>query len=251
MVQRISPPSLRRGLVLVRAPHRPELLVLDGDELVVGRDPGADLCLDHPLVSGFHCRILVGRQHVTVEDLESRNGTLVNGQPVRQAVLSDGDTLRIGPWSLEYVDDILGDRLGLDRRLSTLPRRPIRSRRTAVEDEMEVPSGTFVADVETLLRLAGQDRIRSRARLVPEAGGPSAVVGADRLEVGGRGHVLASGWFCGGIAAELRWDGARHTIVRRMFLASVRVNGQRCSRRRLVHGDRVMVGRTAYRYLVR
>ena len=251
MVQRVSPLSLRRGFVLVRAPHRPELLVLDGDELVVGRDPGVDLCLDHPLVSAFHCRVLVGRQHVTVEDLESRNGTLVNGDAASQKVLQDGDTLRIGPWSLEFVADILGDRLGLDRRLSTLPRRSVRHRETPDEDAMEIPSGTFIADVATLQRLARQDRVRSRARLVPEAGGPSAVVGADLLEVGGRGAVFAEGWFCGRIAAELRWDGRRHTISRRNWFASLKVNGRRASTRPLVHGDRVVVGRTAYRYLVR
>jgi pSer/pThr/pTyr-binding forkhead associated (FHA) protein len=252
MVQHVHAAApVRRGFILVHAPHRPELLVLEGDELVIGRDPSADLVLDHPLVSGFHARVLVGRQNVTVEDLESRNCTLVDGRPTPQAVLQDGATLRIGPWSLEFVADIVADRMNLDRRLATLPRRAVRPRQQGDAALEELPSGTFVADVETLRRLARQDRVRSRARLIPEGGGPSAVVGADLLRIGQRGDVPARGWFCGNVAAELRWDGRQHTVNRRAWLASLRVNGRRCSSRRLVHGDRVVVGQTAYRYLVR
>jgi hypothetical protein len=252
MVQRVPAPSTNRhAFVLVRAPHRPELLVMAGDELIIGRDPSADLLLDHPMVSAFHARILVGRQHVTVEDLGSRNTTLVGGRPARQSVLWDGATVRIGPWSLEFVQDIVTDRMGLDRRLGGLPRRVVRARGVADEALAELPSGTFMADVATLRRLAGQDRVRSTARLVPEGGGPSALVGADVLAVGGEGHVQARGWFCGGVAAELRWAGRHHLLVRRSMFASVRVNGRRCAARQLVHGDRVVVGRTAFRYLVR
>lgn len=252
MVQRVPTHTpARRGFLLVRAPHRPELLVMAGDELVIGRDPSADLLLDHPMVSAFHARILVGRQHVTVEDLGSRNTTLVGGRPAEQSVLYDGATVRIGPWSLEFVADIVTDRMGLDRRLSALPRRTVRARGAADAALAELPTGTFMADVETLRRLAGQDRVRTTARLVPEAGGASALVGADVLQVGGQGDVRARGWFCGGVAAELRWAGRHHLLARRSLFATIRVNGRRCTARRLVHGDRVVVGRTAFRYLVR
>lgn len=224
---------------------------MSGDELVIGRDPSADLHLDHPIVSAFHARILVGRQHVTVEDLGSRNKTLVAGRPARQSVLDDGDTIRIGPWSLEFVQDIVTDRMGLDRRLGTLPRRIVRARGVADSTLAELPSGTFVADVATMQRLAGQDHVRTTARLLAESGGASTLVGADVLRVGGQGDVNARGWFCGGVAAELRWAGRYHLLVRRSPLASLRVNGRRCTARRLFHGDRVVVGRTAFRYLVR
>jgi pSer/pThr/pTyr-binding forkhead associated (FHA) protein len=60
-------------------------------------------------VSRRHARIRVpaeaagGTDDVTVEDLNSTNGTFVRGQPVRGAVpLHDGDTLRLGPEVLVF-----------------------------------------------------------------------------------------------------------------------------------------------------
>ena len=53
-----------------------------GRRVLVGRAPSADLRLDDPRVSRLHARIELRPDGVYVEDLGSRNGTLVDGQPI-------------------------------------------------------------------------------------------------------------------------------------------------------------------------
>jgi DNA-binding winged helix-turn-helix (wHTH) protein len=74
-----------------------EIQLLEGEN-VVGRDPDAALWIDHPSVSRRHARIVVAGGKATLEDLESKNGTHLNGKRIdRRAALSDGDEVRIGP----------------------------------------------------------------------------------------------------------------------------------------------------------
>jgi serine/threonine protein kinase len=62
---------------------------------LVGRAPECTLLLRASDVSKHHCQILIDTDKVVVEDLESANGTYVNGKPVKKARLHDGDELRI------------------------------------------------------------------------------------------------------------------------------------------------------------
>jgi len=62
----------------------------------IGRAKGADLIIDAALVSRVHCRLEAGKDGVDVTDLESTNGTFVNGKRVNRATLSNGDRLRVG-----------------------------------------------------------------------------------------------------------------------------------------------------------
>jgi DNA-binding winged helix-turn-helix (wHTH) protein len=71
---------------------------------VIGRAPEAALQIDSGGVSRLHARITVRGGEVRVEDLGSKNGTFVGGEPVSGArVLADGDELRIGPVSLTFT----------------------------------------------------------------------------------------------------------------------------------------------------
>ena len=63
----------------------------------VGRTARADVILEAPLVSRVHCRLTAyDSDQLIVEDLESTNGTQVNGERVSRAVLRTGDTLTVG-----------------------------------------------------------------------------------------------------------------------------------------------------------
>jgi hypothetical protein len=66
-------------------------------ENIVGREPGVSVWFDLPSVSRRHARILIRGDRVTMEDLGSKNGTYVRGEPLTSTVaLRDGDELRIG-----------------------------------------------------------------------------------------------------------------------------------------------------------
>jgi pSer/pThr/pTyr-binding forkhead associated (FHA) protein len=62
----------------------------------LGRTAGADFLVDAALVSRLHCRLTTDGDELVVEDLESTNGTLVNGTRIDRAVLQAGDTLTVG-----------------------------------------------------------------------------------------------------------------------------------------------------------
>lgn len=65
--------------------------------VVVGRAPGADIVIGTGFVSGRHARFQLMGQNLFVEDLGSRNGTIVNGQPVTDPVaLHNKDMVTIG-----------------------------------------------------------------------------------------------------------------------------------------------------------
>lgn len=67
----------------------------------IGRAPGADFIVDATLVSRLHCRISAGVGELQVEDLDSTNGTYVNGARVERAALRTGDRLGVG--DVEFV----------------------------------------------------------------------------------------------------------------------------------------------------
>jgi hypothetical protein len=70
-----------------------------GGTTTVGRNPGNDLSIPDPLVSGLHARISFRRGIWSIDDLNSRNGTLVNGDPLRrdkQRAMTIGDEITFG-----------------------------------------------------------------------------------------------------------------------------------------------------------
>lgn len=72
---------------------------------VVGRSPGADLTLDDALVSRQHARFATDESSLTVEDLGSRNGVLVNGERLKQKrSLGHLDRVTIGSQDLVVID---------------------------------------------------------------------------------------------------------------------------------------------------
>jgi DNA-binding winged helix-turn-helix (wHTH) protein len=88
------PPSSRVKLCVVWAAR--ELVLMEGPN-VIGRESDATIQIDARGVSRHHARILVARDVATIEDLDSKNGTHVNGRRIATAVrLSDGDEISLG-----------------------------------------------------------------------------------------------------------------------------------------------------------
>ena len=74
-----------------------ESFSLPQDLTTVGRGPGVDISLEDPSVSRLHAELIRRGPHLYVSDLGlSVNGTRVNGRPVGQRVLADGDVLSFG-----------------------------------------------------------------------------------------------------------------------------------------------------------
>ncbi|HVA48008.1 MAG TPA: DUF4123 domain-containing protein [Pirellulales bacterium] len=73
------------------------ILLGPGEMLRVGRTSGANIVIsDDPTMSGVHYLVRCADDGGTVRDLESRNGLFLNGRPVSEAALGDGDQIRAG-----------------------------------------------------------------------------------------------------------------------------------------------------------
>jgi serine/threonine-protein kinase PknK len=83
--------------LFVKSPGRDEkVFEVKGDEVVIGRDPKADVPVEDRTLSRRHCRIYAGSDGWRVTDVGSRNGTLLNGTPVLDALLAEGDRIELG-----------------------------------------------------------------------------------------------------------------------------------------------------------
>lgn len=78
---------------------------LEAEETLIGRNPNTDITLLDEGISREHAIVLydAAADRYAVEDLQSTNGTKVNGKRVRSAVLQPGDTLQIGSTIFEFV----------------------------------------------------------------------------------------------------------------------------------------------------
>jgi pSer/pThr/pTyr-binding forkhead associated (FHA) protein len=70
--------------------------ILPGSVKTIGRAARADFIVDAPLVSRVHCRLTAGADALEVKDLDSTNGTFVNGERVTTALLKGGDKVGVG-----------------------------------------------------------------------------------------------------------------------------------------------------------
>ncbi len=68
--------------------------------LTIGRDPGADICLDNIGVSRAHAKIENGPEGWWIEDAGSANGTYLNDAPVQRARLRHNDVIGIGKFTI-------------------------------------------------------------------------------------------------------------------------------------------------------
>ena len=76
---------------------------LDKKTVTIGRRPTNDIHIDNLAVSGEHARVVTVGPESLVEDLDSTNGTLLNGAPIRKQTLQHGDAIGIGKYQLTFV----------------------------------------------------------------------------------------------------------------------------------------------------
>jgi len=80
--------------------------ILPGSVRTVGRATGADFIVDAPLVSRVHCRLTaLPDGGLEVRDLDSTNGTFINGERIQTGRLSSGDRLGVGRMELVALRD--------------------------------------------------------------------------------------------------------------------------------------------------
>ena len=88
-------------------------VLIDRKRLTIGRRPYNDLLLDDLTVSGEHAIVHTVKGDSVIHDLKSRNGTLINGAPVMQQQLADGDCVDADDRVTPDMDEVWYD--GIDQ----------------------------------------------------------------------------------------------------------------------------------------
>ena len=78
---------------------------LTKDRTSLGRRPYNDIVIDNLAVSGEHAVLQMSGAEVYLEDLNSTNGTHVNGKAVKKQLLQNNDLVEIGKYRIEYVNE--------------------------------------------------------------------------------------------------------------------------------------------------
>ncbi len=100
---RLPEPLVRRfRLTVIEGPGQGITRESTGDRMTVGSHALNDLVIDDPTVSRFHCEIRVEDAGAVIGDLRSKNGTVVDGVEVREAILRSGCLLRLGRATVRF-----------------------------------------------------------------------------------------------------------------------------------------------------
>jgi DNA-binding NtrC family response regulator len=83
-------------LTVAEGPGRGQRLQLGPGTARIGSAPGSQLCITDPHVSRMHCEVRIERDHATLLDLGSKNGTWVDGVRIQSAWLAPGSLIRLG-----------------------------------------------------------------------------------------------------------------------------------------------------------
>ncbi len=90
-------PTVKSVRLILSGTNNPDLKMIDiTDSITAGRRSTNDLLISDSAVSGEHCRLTYDGEALFIEDLNSTNGTFVNGEQIEKAELKSGDTIILG-----------------------------------------------------------------------------------------------------------------------------------------------------------
>jgi diguanylate cyclase (GGDEF)-like protein len=93
-------------LILIRGTPQGHRFFITKDEMIIGRDPSADISITDPSISRRHARVTRSEHGVTLEDLGSSNGTSINGkkvEPGKVVNLAKEDLIKLGNSIVKYL----------------------------------------------------------------------------------------------------------------------------------------------------
>src|SRR6266480_3250461 len=80
----------------------PQAYTFTEGEVTIGRSPECQIVLKDFGISRNHAKLIVDEDGVRIQDLKSKNGTQINGVPIVEARLSDGDRILLGKFQLNF-----------------------------------------------------------------------------------------------------------------------------------------------------
>lgn len=214
-----------------------------GRPLSIGRNEKNDIIIGNLAVSGFHARIEFDDNTVFVSDLESKNGTYVNGKRVERISLASGDELGVGKHQLLFSNhraDVSFHETPLTaQKVSSLDVTMAIDTSDLENGIQKGPIGVGVKPLPILVfKKGGKGRIELKTRYT-------------RMGSARSNEVVVNGLFMGKRAATIvRRDDGFYINHVSGFLKP-RLNGAKVGKEpaKLVHGDMISLGKSNLRFL--
>ena len=161
---------------------------LTKDRTTLGRRPYNDIVIDNLAVSGEHAVLQMMGNEVYIEDLNSTNGTYINGKAIKKQLMQGGDTVDIGKYQIKFVADAPAnyDKTMIMRAGSTAPAGPAPA---------PAPLDHAISGVIKVLSGAAAGREVALVKVVTTIGKPGVAVAAITKRPNGFvvAHVEGSG----------------------------------------------------------
>jgi len=154
------------GLVLKEIP-------LDKERISIGRKQNNDVQIDNLAISGQHAVITTILDDAFLEDLNSTNGTYVNGQPIKKHVLHANDIVELGKYRLKFIADSVQSTLSASDFVDTAALDPVVA---PPEADFTITQGVGKQSTATHTQLLSPE-LRKASQLLTEG------AGADRIGV--------------------------------------------------------------------
>jgi len=154
---------------------------LTKDRTTLGRRPYNDIVIDNLAVSGEHAVLQMTGGEVFLEDLNSTNGTYLNGKAIKKQQLQNGDSIEIGKYKIKFVGD--GEVDNFDKtmvvraRPSAPPPAPPRPAAPAPSGGDSIGLGAFQASIKVLSGAASGREV-PLTKVVTTIGKPGVAVAA-------------------------------------------------------------------------
>lgn len=78
---------------------------LTKERTTIGRKAAADVRIEDTHLSGEHAQVLLVGHDYVYEDLDSTNGSIINGKPIKRALLQSNDVMQFGDYKVNFVSD--------------------------------------------------------------------------------------------------------------------------------------------------
>jgi len=133
-------------LILFADEKRVREIPLSKERVTIGRRPHNDIVIEHPAISGEHAVVVTHCDDSFLEDLNSTNGTQVNGQPIKRHYLQDNDLIELAQYRIQYLSGSQSERTAQDQDLG----------RVLVLDGVKAGHETVLVKAITTIGMAGQ-----------------------------------------------------------------------------------------------
>jgi pSer/pThr/pTyr-binding forkhead associated (FHA) protein len=228
-------------VVIVNQTEGIRVFDLQPGKTIIGRGEDANLMLPNVSVSRHHAQIIWDGAEASIEDLNSSNGTYINGTRVNGSTLKSDDIIVLGKFTLVYKGDGPLDRFYKGRYLEYM-----------LKHDAPTPffeDSTFAMTPAQIKQMQAEGDKMRNARLTSTVNQSRFWHPEDRkLTFGDGGMVDVEGMFSGGVVADICWDGKHHLLTKRGRLIGVSINESAVTESPLRNGDRVQIGKTQFLY---